>query len=191
MLSISLKFMVGLARTAVRCNLVELDLSINPKEHEMFELPMSLLTCKSLKILILRLVFIISMPTLVMCSPSLKYLHIHMKTYEPEVDVDDDQVTINYCGDISMNLFHFPVLEYLSIDGDLGHSLLDFSISAPELKTLRIDFYSSDDSHDMYNFSIGAPKLEKLDLHECSISNFNFENTKFLVEANINWTLQV
>ncbi|KAM5586460.1 F-box/LRR-repeat protein [Rosa sericea] len=162
----------GWISTAVRYNVVELDLSIDLEEDDMFELPISLLTCKTLKVLILSSMFIINMPTSVCyCFPSLEILHIHF--------------TVTYRDKISMDLFHFPVLEYLSIDGDLGHNVLDFNISAPELKTLRIDLYSLDYLHDLYNFFIDAPKLEKLDLQERSLPNFNFNNTKSLVEANL------
>nr|XP_011465569.1 PREDICTED: putative F-box/FBD/LRR-repeat protein At1g78760 [Fragaria vesca subsp. vesca] len=203
----------GWISTAVSCNVVEIDLSIdtavrrnveeldNPIDLEeddvdeldyridleeddmleypikeddaMFELPISLLTCKTLKVLSLRSMIIINMPTSACnCFPRLEFLHIHFTVMNPRSTV-------------CMDLFHFPVLEYLSIDGDLGFNLLDFSISAPELKTLRIDLYSSDDLHDMYNFSIDAPKLEKLDLHMGFLSNFNFKSTKSLVEAKI------
>ncbi|XP_024200182.1 putative F-box/FBD/LRR-repeat protein At1g78760 [Rosa chinensis] len=133
----------GWISTAVRYNVVELDLSIDLEEDDMFELPISLLTCKTLKVLSLRSMFAINMPTSV-C------------------------VTV-----------------FQAWNGDLGHSLLDFNISAPELKTLRIDLYSSDYMHDLYNFFIDAPKLEKLDLQEGSLPNFNFNNTKSLVEANL------
>lgn len=77
---------------------------------------------------------------------------------------------------------------------------LNFKVSAPELKTFRVDLfnayknayeYPSDDEDeapdciDVYNFFINAPKLETLDIHTDILSNFFFENSESLVKANI------
>lgn len=80
---------------------------------------------------------------------------------------------------------------------------LNFKVSAPELKTFRVDLfnayknayeYPSDDEDeapdciDVYNFFINAPKLETLDIHTDILSNFFFENSESLVKANIDLT---
>ena len=136
----------------------------------MSTLPISLLTCNTVKVLSLMSLFIINVPTSG-CFPSLKLLDLHF--------------SVEHGDKTSMDLFDFPVLEHLTIDGDLGQKNFDFNISMPELKTLKIDMFSLDDVHWLYNIFIDAPKLEKLDLKEGSLSNFSLKNTKSLVEADI------
>ncbi|PRQ30800.1 putative F-box domain, FBD domain, leucine-rich repeat domain, L domain-containing protein [Rosa chinensis] len=158
--------------TAVRCNVVELVLSIGSGGQAMFELPLSLVTCKTLEVLRLMMsLFIINNVPTSGCFPSLKCFHLHF--------------TDNYANYTAMRLFYFSVLEHFTIDGDPGPSLLDLNIFAPELKTLRIEFSSSNDMHKYYNIDIDAPDLEKLDLKVGSLSNFSLTDTKSLVEADI------
>ncbi|KAM5586464.1 F-box protein [Rosa sericea] len=148
-------------RTAIRCNVVELDLCVYSDGDEVFELPESLFTCKTLMSLKLMSNFVINMPTSV-CFPSLKFFYVTVPT-------DKD----------SMDFSHCPALEHLAIDGSHGEDGVYFNISVSELKTLKIT------SKDIYSVNINAPKLEKLDLKESVLSDYNLENTKSLVEANI------
>ncbi|KAM5586461.1 F-box/LRR-repeat protein [Rosa sericea] len=156
----------GWIQTAVRCNVVELDLSVYSDAEEMLELPESLLTCKTLEVLKLRSNSI-KIPTSG-CCPKLKFLY----------------VKFSYPDNDSMDFFQFPALEYLRIGGSLGYNGFSFNISVPELKSLRISLEPRD-LGEPWNFLINAPKLEKLDVSEGFLSNYTFENTKSLVEASI------
>lgn len=167
--------------TAIRCLVVELDLSVSidggkdrkiPKTLKVLELPKSLVTCKTLVALKPGLNFIINIPTSE-CFPSLKLLHVTF--HHPRVVCPSyDSIDFSYC----------PVLEYLTIDGSLGDDGFNFNISVSELKTLRIRL-SPGRLRDGYSFLINAPKLEKLDVQEGYLSDYTFENTKSLVEANV------
>ncbi|XP_050374804.1 FBD-associated F-box protein At4g10400-like [Argentina anserina] len=136
--------------TVVEHNVVELYLTISNRfdaEPEApFLLPESLFMCKPLAVL--KLVFIRSMsfsncPT-EECFPSLKVLDIRVDDTDP------------HHPNFVQNLFTCcPVLEDLRIDAILRD--YNISISAPELKTLRISMSSFD-----VIFFINAPKLEKL-----------------------------
>ncbi|PRQ30796.1 putative F-box domain, FBD domain, leucine-rich repeat domain, L domain-containing protein [Rosa chinensis] len=116
-------------RTAIRCNVVELDLCVYSDG---------------------------------VCFPSLKFFYVTVPT-------DKD----------SMDFSHCPALEHLTIDGYHGEDGVYLNISVSELKTLKIT------STDIYSVNINAPKLEKLDLKESVLSDYDLENTKSLVEANI------
>lgn len=85
---------------------------------------------------------------------------------------------------MTIDFSYCPVLEYLTIDGSLGDDGFNFNISVSELKTLRIRL-SPGRLRDGYSFLINAPNLEKLDVQEGYLSNYTFENTKSLVEANV------
>ncbi|KAK9937697.1 hypothetical protein M0R45_014470 [Rubus argutus] len=161
-------------RTAVRCNVVELDLSVDSEGEEMFEWPESLLTCKTLMIWTLWLNHSIPIPTSGCCYPNLKVFHV-IVSYPTAMNPDND----------SMDFSHYPVLEHLTIDGSPGLDAFNFNISVPELKTLRISLAPDFDLIDACNFLINAPKLEKLDINEGFLSNYTFVNTKSLVEVNI------
>jgi hypothetical protein len=65
-----------------------------------------------------------------------------------------------------MDFSHYPVLEYLTIDGSLGICDMNFNVSVPELKTLRISLDPDFNQFEPCNFLINAPKLEKLDINE-------------------------
>ncbi|XP_062011802.1 F-box protein At4g22280-like [Rosa rugosa] len=154
-------------QTAVRCDVVELDLFVYSDGEEMLELPESPLTCKTLEALKLRSNYSIKIPTSG-CCPKLKFLYVEF--YNPSND--------------SMDFSQFPALEYLRIGGIVEFKGFSFNISAPELKTLRISL-QPEDLGEPWNFLINSPKLEKLDVNEGFLSNYTFENTKSLVEASI------
>ncbi|KAM5586463.1 F-box/FBD/LRR-repeat protein [Rosa sericea] len=157
-------------RTAIRCHVVEMYLYVNSYDRELFELPESLFTCKTLKVLTLTSNFITNFPTSG-CFPNLKFLHYTVEYLAPK-----DSYEFSY----------FPVLEHLSIEGHLGDGdAFNFSICLPELKTISVSLTFTCDIPEGSNFSINAPKLEKLDLMEGALSNFILENTKSLVKANI------
>ncbi|PRQ30768.1 putative F-box domain, FBD domain, leucine-rich repeat domain, L domain-containing protein [Rosa chinensis] len=163
--------------TAIRRNVVELDLSVNLyPDYKTFELPRSLFTCKTLEVLSLKSNFIANPPKSG-CFPSLKVLEVLVRY--PDLDNSSLEQIFAYC----------PVLEDLRIEGSLGEccDVLDFKISAPELKrlTIGLDIDSFDD--EKYNFYINAPKLEVFNLPAGDSSVFSFEiNAKSLFKANIN-----
>lgn len=141
--------------------MVKLDLYIHCDGYEMFELPESLFTCKTLMALKLGSKFVINMPTSA-CFPSLKLLYFTVLTAKD-----------------SMDFSHCPALEHLAIDRYPVDARFYFNISLSELKTLKMT------SYDICSVHINAPKLEKLDLKGSLLSNYVLENTKSLVEANI------
>ncbi|XP_062011813.1 putative F-box/FBD/LRR-repeat protein At4g13965 [Rosa rugosa] len=159
--------------TAVKCNVVELDLSVNPHGEEMFELPESLLTCGTLMVWKLWSNPLINIPK-AGCYPSLKELHLKFM-YPDLLNPEND----------FMDFSQFPVLEYLWIDGYLGFKSFTFIISGPELKTLRINAKSENDIRVAHVFYINAPKLERLDVQDDFLSHYTFVNTRSLVEANV------
>ncbi|KAM5586503.1 FBD-associated F-box protein [Rosa sericea] len=162
--------------TAIRRNVVELNLCVNLYPDKTFELPRSLFTCKTLEVLYLTSNFIANPPKSG-CFPNLKFL---------DVLVHFPNHNNSSFGQIFSNC---PVLEDLRIYGPLGayDKVLDFNISAPELKRLTIGLYIDDFEDEEYNFRINAPKLEVLNLPEGDSSVFSFEiSAKSLFKANIN-----
>ncbi|XP_070664631.1 F-box/LRR-repeat protein At2g29930-like [Malus domestica] len=176
----------GWIRAAIRRNDVELDLDVGSPKDEIFELPQSLFSCKTLMDLTLMSNFIIKPPTSG-CFPSLKSLRLD----------------INHPQNNSMEkLFSCcPVLESLFITGShgndrfwnflyrpqqthLGDAVLNFIISAPELKTLRI-YWNSQDGYKKCSFFIAAPKLVRFDLNQNVLTDCFLENAKSLVNATI------
>ncbi|XP_004300675.1 PREDICTED: F-box/FBD/LRR-repeat protein At5g56420-like [Fragaria vesca subsp. vesca] len=160
----------GWLQVVVRCNVVELDLSVVSDGEEMLELPNSLLTCKTLEALKLELNYNIKLPTSWRC-PKLKFFDVQFTC--PDGD--------------SMDFSQFPALEHLGIGGSLGYIGFSFNISVPELKTLRICLGSETITRPC-NFLINAPKLQKLDVSEGFLSNYTFKNTKSIIEASIEIT---
>ncbi|KAM1758867.1 hypothetical protein TB2_007764 [Malus domestica] len=176
----------GWIRAAIRRNVVELYLDVGSPKDEIFELPQSLFSCKTLMDLTLMSNFIIKPPTSG-CFPSLKSLRLD----------------INHPQNNSMEkLFSCcPVLESLFITGShgndrfwnflyrpqqthLGDAVLNFIISAPELKTLRI-YWNSQDGYNKCSFFIAAPKLVRFDLNQNVLTDCFLENAKSLVNATI------
>lgn len=161
--------------TAVKCHAEQLRLHVNTGRDKIFELPKSLFTCETLTVLKLGLNFIINIPTSE-CFPRLKLLPVTFD--KPRVVCPAyDSIDFSYC----------CVLEHLIIDGSLGDDDFNFNISLYGLKTLRINLYPGFPP-DAYSFLINASKLETLDVSEGLLSNYIFENTKSLVEANIKVT---
>ncbi|XP_062011811.1 putative F-box/FBD/LRR-repeat protein At4g13965 [Rosa rugosa] len=160
-------------RSAIRCKVIELYLSVDSDREDMFELPESLLTCETLMVWKLWSNYIIKIPK-AGCYPSLKSLDVEFmypSLFNPDNDV--------------MDFSQFPALEYLRINGYLGIKSFNFIISVPELKTLRISLSQENGRYNVHNFYINAPQLERLDVQEDFLSNYVFVNTTSLVEANI------
>jgi hypothetical protein len=160
----------GWIHTAIRCNVVELDLLVKfgLLKFQILELPESLFISKTLMILKLRSNFIINIPKSG-CLPSLKFLH----------------VTVHYfLHDSMLRLFSCcPVLEDLTIDGRLRSCVFsNLEVAAPALKTLRICYYTGWAG---YNILINCPKLENLYLKGNVVSNYNLGKVESLVKASI------
>ena len=159
--------------TAARCHVVVLALRVDTDGDKIFDLPKSLFSCKTLTALKLGVNFIINIPTSE-CFPRLKSLHLTF--YKPRV------VCPAYD---SIDFSYFRVLEHLTILGSFGYGGFNFNISLSELKTLRINLFAGHGRDAVYSFLINAPKLETLDVSEGLLSDYTFENTNSLVEANI------
>lgn len=169
----------GWIRTAIRRNVVELDLNVKSfgrRGQQVFELPKSVFICKTLVVLKLISNCISYAPPKSGCFPNLKFLHIR-------VDYPDN--------DLMEKLFsYFPLLEDLTIEGEMLCDIrCNFKLSVPKLKTLRINVDSVGTSEEPYEyyFSINAPKLESLDLKLDILPSILLENAKSLVKAVVNF----
>ena len=154
--------------SAIQRNAAEVDLRVEPSE-ELFELPRPVIISKTLEVLKLDSNYVINLP-LLGSFPCLRFLHV-------TVDSPDSyalETLISFC----------PVLENLTVDGTLGNWVNTVTVSAAELKSLRIRLRSTTNvHHDAHNFSINAPKLEYLDIEEDILSNYKL-NAKSLVKAH-------
>nr|XP_011462818.1 PREDICTED: F-box/LRR-repeat protein At4g14103-like isoform X3 [Fragaria vesca subsp. vesca] len=167
----------GWIRTAIRRNVVELDLCVwvRGDKVEKIELPTTIFLCKTLKLNLESNCFIYAPPESG-CFPNLKVLHIG-------VDCPDKE--------FMEKLFtFFPLLEDLSIDGRLSSDISGtFKLFVPELKRLRIDIDSDltfEDPYEYY-FSINAPKLEFLNLKVYLLPSIIFDNATSPVKAVVNF----
>ncbi|XP_062011810.1 F-box/LRR-repeat protein At3g26922-like isoform X2 [Rosa rugosa] len=169
----------GWIGTAIRRNVVELDLSVEDfagdDDHpRVFELPESVFTCKTLMVLGLSSNFITNPPTSG-CFPSLKSLNVQI-----DHPVNKSVEKLFSC---------CPVLENLRIGGSHGMQrddpILNFNVSAPELKTLRIYWSSCDVYEKCCKFHINAPKLENFHLWQDPPTDCFLENSKTLVKVTI------
>ncbi|XP_004298013.1 PREDICTED: putative F-box/LRR-repeat protein At5g41840 [Fragaria vesca subsp. vesca] len=175
-------------QVAVNANVVDLDVSsyVYP-----FELPSCVYTCKSLVSLKVKSDYLTfySLPKTGSCFPNLKFLH-----YISGYDFD--------CAS-GANLFRScPILEELTIEAHHKKRVLNFDISAPELRTLttimkkmnKREHYEEDEFEEDYeedyridpcNFFIDAPKLENLCVKGEVMSKYNWKNTSSLVQARV------
>ncbi|XP_004288718.1 PREDICTED: F-box/FBD/LRR-repeat protein At5g22660-like [Fragaria vesca subsp. vesca] len=170
----------GWIRTAIRRNVVELDLCVRLQGDnvEKIELPKTIFLCKTLVVLKLNLksnCFIYAPPESG-CFPNLKVLHIG-------VDCPDKE--------FMEKLFtFFPLLEDLTIDGYLSSAISGtFKLFVPELKRLSIEVDSNMSYEDPYEyyFSINAPKLEFLNLKVYLLPSIIFDNATSPVKAVVNF----
>ncbi|KAM3012150.1 hypothetical protein FF2_030770 [Malus domestica] len=164
-------------RNVVRHNVVELDLSIelsvlaDSYQGQTFELPESVFTCKTLRVLELGSNFITNVPASG-CLPNLKFLRVVLE--EPTND------------SICKLFSSCPVLEDLAIEGSHRYGVVfNFNIIAPELRRLRISLDYDDFDKDGDIFFILAPKLETFDLREEGFSSYHLENANYLFKAKI------
>ncbi|XP_050369735.1 F-box/LRR-repeat protein At4g14103-like [Argentina anserina] len=155
--------------SAIQRNAVEVDLCVEPSGERIFELPRPLLVSKTLEVLKLDSNYEINLPP--GSFPSLRSLHVTVDS----PDSDAMGTLISYC----------PVLENLTLDGTLGNWGNTVTVSAAELKSLRIRLRSTTNVlHDAHNFSINAPKLEYLDIEEDILSTYKLKNARSLVKAH-------
>lgn len=178
--------------TAIKHNVVEVDLNFGSDGDQTYELPESLFLSKTLVVLKLVSKCITFNPQSG-SFPSLKVLDVHL--YHP--DNDSMKKLFSRC----------PILEDLIISATIGDRVLNFKVSAPELKTFKVDLFNAykdeseyesesdiedeNEAHeciDVYNFFINAPKLETLSIHADILSNFFLENAESLVKADIDLT---
>ncbi|KAM5556004.1 F-box/LRR-repeat protein [Rosa sericea] len=153
--------------TAVRRNVVELRLEYIAGTS--IQMPRSVFTCKTLRILTLRFIgrYITFDPPTSGCFPSLESLILTV------IDPVEHEME---------KLFSFcPKLDHLRVL-ILGSAAFNFKVSALELKQLEIISYSTPGTQ-LY---VDAPKLENLDL-VCSFPkpHLFLENAKSLVRATI------
>ncbi|KAL6205893.1 hypothetical protein ACLB2K_023145 [Fragaria x ananassa] len=169
----------GWVRTAIRRNVVELDLHVNVMAwagEKMFELPKSVFLCKTLVVLKLTSSCFSYAPPKSGCFPNLKFLHIR-------IDYPDK--------DLMEKLFtYFPLLEDLTIEGKMPSDLsCKFKLFVPELKKLSInlDFVGTCEDPYEYYFSINSPKLEFLNLRVDILPSILLDNAKPLVKAVVDF----
>ncbi|XP_021814938.1 F-box/LRR-repeat protein At3g59200-like [Prunus avium] len=161
----------GWIRTVSRHNVVELDLDVKIGLDEdidpPLELPQCVFMCKTLVVLKVNSNCITYTTPTSGCFPSLKFLHVSVEY----PDNDSMEEIFSCC----------PVLECLTINGILGlDDVLNFNISVPELRTLRLELELSND-YDVdikHTFFVNCPKLESLDIKQDILSNYLFENVK-------------
>ncbi|XP_050111382.1 F-box/LRR-repeat protein At3g59190-like [Malus sylvestris] len=162
----------GWIRSAIGRNAVEFDLLVKSFTNQNFKLPQSIFMYKKLVVLKVNSNCLSYVPPKSGCFRSLKFLHVTFCFLDNES---------------AGNLFSCcPVLEDLTIHGDVGPRVLNFKISAPELKKLRIRLIDVALIGVVNNFSVSAPKLETLDVTEDVLSNYNLESSKSLVKASVN-----
>ncbi|XP_050369654.1 F-box/FBD/LRR-repeat protein At5g56420-like [Argentina anserina] len=160
---------------AIEHNIVELDISLVGCNGMNFPLPHSLYTCTTLVVLKLESNCISYDPPITGCFPRLKLLVVSFTNPDSP---DSVRRLFSCC----------PVLEDLAIYGYPGRDNLAVTISASELKTLKIhlgcnEYYLSDPA---YTFIIDAPKLENFSLKDPWFrSNYQFENGNSVLKANI------
>lgn len=162
--------------TAVRCNVVELNLIIFDKlsRHGKIKMPRSLFECKTLEVLTVSSNCITYDPPPTGCFPSLTVFHFRAE----KPDNNSMRKLFSCCS----------VLEDLFISTSLERHVSDVIISAPKLKTLGIYLGFRDENfcEPGYNFSIDTPKLEKFDLRDpIFYSSYDLDSAKSLVEAEI------
>ncbi|XP_004297968.1 PREDICTED: putative F-box/FBD/LRR-repeat protein At5g22670 [Fragaria vesca subsp. vesca] len=186
-------------QVAVEANVVELDVEFcveccdGPSYVYPFEMPRCVYTCKSLVSLKVKSDYLTyySLPKTGCCFPNLKFLH-YISGY------DSDRAS-------GENLFRScPVLEELTIEAHHKKRVLNFNISAPELRTLtsiitqegyeehECDSDSEEEAageeesrKEPCNFFINAPKLENLCVKGEVLSKYIWENSNSLVQAKV------
>ncbi|CAB4309475.1 unnamed protein product [Prunus armeniaca] len=158
---------------AVERNVVELEFSVPcylceesrmDWEDWLYEFPRSLYMCKTLVVLKLRLLSVITITPTLDCFPSLKVLHLTIC----HTDTDSMEKLISCC----------PVLEDLIIVGSLQEfSYLEFIISALKLKSLLIylEPFSRDYKYDIF-VNINAPNLENFEIVDEVLATYYLKN---------------
>nr|XP_011463856.1 PREDICTED: F-box/LRR-repeat protein At3g59190-like isoform X1 [Fragaria vesca subsp. vesca]XP_011463857.1 PREDICTED: F-box/LRR-repeat protein At3g59190-like isoform X1 [Fragaria vesca subsp. vesca]XP_011463858.1 PREDICTED: F-box/LRR-repeat protein At3g59190-like isoform X1 [Fragaria vesca subsp. vesca]XP_011463859.1 PREDICTED: F-box/LRR-repeat protein At3g59190-like isoform X1 [Fragaria vesca subsp. vesca]XP_011463860.1 PREDICTED: F-box/LRR-repeat protein At3g59190-like isoform X1 [Fragaria len=170
--------------TAVKQNVVELDLCVETPTEPHFEIPRSLFLCNTLVSLKLLLSQDVSAVTPgATCFPCLKFLHVTV--WCP--DSGSMEKLFSCC----------PALEHLILDGQLDDvSAYNINISGPKLKRLQISFIvhkfdtrsSNVVSYDCRIFvSADAPNLEELDIYYDLLVSYSVKDAKYLRKAKIDF----
>ncbi|XP_062014483.1 F-box/FBD/LRR-repeat protein At1g78750-like [Rosa rugosa] len=110
-------------RTAIMCHVVEMYLYVDSYDCELFELPESLFTCKTLKVLTLKSNFITNIPTSG-CFPNLKFLRYTVDYQAPK--------------DSSISLPELKTLNVSLTSTCDFREASNFSINAPKLEKLDL-----------------------------------------------------
>ncbi|XP_050377517.1 F-box/LRR-repeat protein At4g14103-like [Argentina anserina] len=173
--------------TAIRRNVLELDLSIGTPTDPHFEVPKRLFMCRtlvSLKLWLRRGISVITPSS--NCFPRLKFLDVRLSY--PDSDSMEKLFS------------HFPVLEDLIIAGNLADtSAFKLDVSAPKLKRLQIKLYVHKfamvpPANDFVNYvcqtfvNVDAPILEELNLCSDVLVSFSLKNAKSLSKAKIEFS---
>ncbi|KAM1758788.1 hypothetical protein EV1_007890 [Malus domestica] len=170
-------------RTAIRHNVVELDLRIKAiykvnEDGPTLELPKCVFLCTTLVDFKVMSNCITYAPPTSGCFPSLKSLDVKV-----EYPRDDSMEKLFSC---------CPVLQVLSITGIVSDVVsqtiaLKFKVSAPELKMLKMSLFRDYRKGDgpSYSISINAPKLENIDIKHDSLPMYSFENVHSLVRGSV------
>nr|XP_011465618.1 PREDICTED: F-box/FBD/LRR-repeat protein At1g16930-like [Fragaria vesca subsp. vesca] len=177
--------------TAIRRNVVELDLAVGITRKPNFEIPKRLFMCSTLvrlKLWLHRYTRVMT-PTSSNCFPSLKFFHV---------------AVLNPGSDSMVKLFSrcLPVLEELIIDGKLDTTAFNPNISAPKLKRLQIklavhkvNMIAAADHYVYYVcrtfINVDAPNLEEFDICFDAMVSFSLKNVKRLRKAKIDFFKEI
>ncbi|XP_004298755.1 PREDICTED: F-box/LRR-repeat protein At4g14096-like [Fragaria vesca subsp. vesca] len=161
--------------TAIRHNVVELNLRVGKPTRPHFEIPMLLFTCSTLMRLKLLLCenFSATIPSS-NCFPSLKFLHVTVQ--HPDSDLMEKFFSC------------FPALEELIIDGDVaGATAYNLVISAPKLIRLHIWFIVPVAWNYECQIFVTAdtPNLEEVDIEYDCLVSYSLKNANCLRKAKI------
>ncbi|XP_024168725.2 F-box/LRR-repeat protein At3g59190 isoform X1 [Rosa chinensis] len=170
--------------TAVKHNVVELDLCVETPTEPHFEIPKSVFLCNTLVSLKLWLSQDVSAVTpSAKCFPCLKFLHVTV--WCP--DSDSMEKLFSCC----------PALEHLIIDGQVDDVLAyNINISGPKLKRLQIGFivHKFDTrSSNVVNYvcqifvNADAPYLEELDIYYDFLVSYSLTDAKSMRKAKIDF----
>ncbi|TXG63501.1 hypothetical protein EZV62_010495 [Acer yangbiense] len=162
----------------LECNVRKLNIRVDVDEIGWWavRLPQSILTCNTLVELCILSDFVFDILDSMTCFPNLKLLYISIT---------------NPVDDLMLKLFRScPVLEDLSIHGDLGNNedVSTFDIMVPTLKRLTIwlsmDYYFFEGVSE-HKFVVRASKLEYLDIQDSLLASFVVNERPLLNQVSL------